>query len=123
MQSPILPVFGLDIEVASGHELEWVCERILPVIDKKTIEQMAHLSRLEISEKQAQDLSQELTKIMNYFEKISAIKTEGVEPLVTPSENESYWREDVVKNEFTSEEIVANAPDKVGSLFKVPPVV
>ncbi|HEY1080210.1 MAG TPA: hypothetical protein VGE46_08930 [Bdellovibrio sp.] len=36
---------------------------------------------------------------------------------------ESFWREDVVKQEFTAEEMTANAPAKAGNLFKVPPVV
>jgi aspartyl-tRNA(Asn)/glutamyl-tRNA(Gln) amidotransferase subunit C len=93
------------------------------MIDRKTIEHIAHLSRLEISESQAQELSEQMTKILGYFEQISKVDTKGVEPLVTPSEIESFWREDEVVKQNSSEEMVANAPERVGNLFKVPPVV
>jgi aspartyl-tRNA(Asn)/glutamyl-tRNA(Gln) amidotransferase subunit C len=93
------------------------------VIDRKTIEHIAHLSRLEISEQQAQQFSEQLSKILEYFEQISKIETQNVEPLVTPAEIEPFWRDDEVVKVYSSDEMVANAPDKVGSLFKVPPVV
>jgi len=93
------------------------------VIDKKTIEHIAKLARLKITEEEAQEYSTQLAKALNHFEQISKINTEGVEPLVTPTEIEPFWREDVVKQEFTAEEMTANAPAKAGNLFKVPPVV
>lgn len=93
------------------------------MIDKKTIEHIAKLARLEISEAEANEYSQQLGKALNHFEQIAKINTNGVEPLVTPTEIEEFWREDVAKQEFTSEEMTANAPSKAGNLFKVPPVV
>lgn len=93
------------------------------MIDLKTIQHIAKLARLSVDEKQAQEYSQQLTKIMDHFQKISGLPTEGVEPLVTPTQIENFWREDVVKKEFTAEEMVKNAPSSQGQLFKVPPVV
>ena len=93
------------------------------MIDKKAIEHIAKLARLHISDTEAQEFSQQLSKALGYFEQISKVNTSGIEPLVTPSEMEVYWREDVVKKELSAEELVANAPEKVGNLFKVPPVV
>lgn len=60
---------------------------------------------------------------MGFFDKISNLPTDGIEPLVTPTEIENFWREDKNENNYTPEEMVANAPSKQGSLFKVPPVV
>lgn len=93
------------------------------MIDKKTIEHIAKLARLQITETEAQEYSQQLAKALNHFEQISKINTEGVEPLITPTEIESFWREDEPRAEFTAEEMTGNAPDKAGNLFKVPPVV
>lgn len=93
------------------------------MIDKKTIEHIAKLSRLHVSESEAQEFSNQLSKALGYFEQISKVDTTGVEPLVTPTQINAFWREDIQKSETTAEEIVANAPDKVGNLFKVPPVV
>ncbi|MGZ3773719.1 MAG: Asp-tRNA(Asn)/Glu-tRNA(Gln) amidotransferase subunit GatC [Pseudobdellovibrionaceae bacterium] len=93
------------------------------MIDKKTIEHIAKLARLHVTEQEAQEYSTQLAKALGHFEQISKINTAGVEPLVTPTEIESFWREDVVAQEFSPEEMTANAPSKAGNLFKVPPVI
>ena len=92
-------------------------------LDLKTIQHIAKLSRLHVDEKQASAYAEQLTKIMGFFDKISAVPTDGVEPLITPTEIEMFWREDQNKNNYTAEEMVSNAPARQGSLFKVPPVV
>lgn len=93
------------------------------MIDKKTIDHIAKLARLEVSEAQAQEYSEQIGKVLKYFEQISTFDTKGFEPLITPAEIETFWREDEVVQENTAEEILANAPDKIGNLFRVPPVV
>lgn len=93
------------------------------MIDKKAIEHIAKLARLQVSDDEAEQFSLQLSKALGYFEQISKVDTKGVEPLITPSEMENFWREDIAKKELTAEELVANAPEKVGNLFKVPPVV
>lgn len=93
------------------------------MIDKKTIEHIAKLARLRVTEAEAQEYSAQLGKALNHFEQISKINTVGIEPMITPTEIEVYWREDVVKQEFSAEEMTENAPAKAGNLFKVPPVV
>ncbi len=93
------------------------------MIDQKTIEHIAKLARLYVSDQEAKAYSQQLSKVLDYFEQISKVKTDGVEPLVTPSDVQSFWRADVAKKELSAEELVANAPQKTGNLFTVPPVV
>jgi aspartyl-tRNA(Asn)/glutamyl-tRNA(Gln) amidotransferase subunit C len=93
------------------------------VIDKKTIEHIAKLARLHITDAEAIEYSEQLGKALNHFEQISRIDTKGIEPLVTPTEIETFWRPDEAKQEFTPEEMTSNAPSKAGNLFKVPPVV
>jgi aspartyl/glutamyl-tRNA(Asn/Gln) amidotransferase, C subunit len=93
------------------------------MIDKKTIEHIAKLARLHVTEQEAIEYSEQLSKALSYFDQINKVDTNGVEPLVTPTEIESFWREDEAKEEFTAEEMTANAPAKAGNLFKVPPVV
>ena len=93
------------------------------MIDKKTIEHIAKLARLKITDTEAEEFSQQLGKALEHFEQINQINTDGVEPLITPTEIETFWREDVVEQKYTAEEMTANAPEKTGHLFKVPPVV
>ncbi len=93
------------------------------MIDKKTIEHIAKLARLHITEAEAAQYSAQLEKVLHNFEQIVKVDTAGIEPLITPTEIEIYWREDEAKAEFTAEEMTVNAPSRAGNLFKVPPVV
>lgn len=93
------------------------------MIDQKTIQQIAKLARLKVTPEEAAIYGDQLTKVLSHFQKISEIDTTGVEPLVTPTEIEFYARQDEVKKENSAEEMVQNAPEKAGNLFKVPPVV
>lgn len=97
------------------------------MIDEKTILHIAKLARLKIDPKEAAYYGEQLSKVLNHFDQISKIDTTNVEPLISPLEidffNDEMFSEDRVENLFTTEEMLANAPDKMGNLFKVPPVV
>ena len=92
-------------------------------MDSETLKKMAHLSRLELTPNESKQLASELGKILDFFNQIEKVDTKGIEPLVTPIEIESYWREDEKKSDVKTEDILANAPSRAGNLFKVPPVV
>ena len=93
------------------------------MIDQKTIEHIAKLARLKVNSEECEQYGQQLAKVLNHFQEIKKIDTKGIQPLVTPTEIEFYSRPDVVSKMYTSEQMVANAPEKAGQLFKVPPVV
>lgn len=91
------------------------------VIDKEQILKIAHLSRLEIADKEASSYSDQLGKALSFFQQIEKIDVTGVPPLISPFEFDMKLREDIKFKEFTAEEILSNAPDRSGNLFKVPP--
>ena len=93
------------------------------MIDQKTIEHIAKLARLRVSPEEAVEYGEQLTKVLNHFQQIAEIDTSCVEPLVTPADIDFYTREDECKHSYTTAEMLANAPEKAGNLFKVPPVV
>lgn len=91
--------------------------------DITEIAQIAKLAKLTLSAEEIEKYSETLGIVINHFTEINAVKTEGVEPLVTPIEMTMLAREDEVMKLITTEEAVAGAKDKQGNLFKVPPVV
>lgn len=93
------------------------------MIDKNDILNISKLARLAITDDEAQKFSEQLGRAVSHFSQIAKLNTEGVTPMVTPTEIESFWREDFVEKNFNAEEMVKNAPAKSGHLFKVPPVV
>lgn len=93
------------------------------MLTKDVVAKIADLAKLQVSEAETREYAEQLTAILGHFEKLSKINTDGVAPLVTPSPIESNVREDVVRPGLGGERAVANAPEKQGHLFKVPPVV
>ncbi len=93
------------------------------MIDQKTIQHIAKLARLKVSPEDASEYGDQLTKVLNHFQQIAQINTEGVEPLVTPSDIDFFTRADESRASLSTDEMLANAPEKAGNLFKVPPVV
>ncbi len=93
------------------------------LFNQETIDKIAKLSRLAVSDQQALAFSQQLAQALKHFEEISTVETGGIEPLITPTQIENWTREDVVDRGLSVEDMMANAPERVGNLFKVPPVV
>lgn len=93
------------------------------MIKKEEVENIARLARLEVTSNKLEEYAKQLSSVMAYFDQIKTVETKGVEPLITPTEIEEFFRKDEVVQDLTPEEILANAPDKIGNLFRVPPVI
>jgi aspartyl-tRNA(Asn)/glutamyl-tRNA(Gln) amidotransferase subunit C len=93
------------------------------MIDRETVRHIADLSRLEISDEMTEKFSTEMSAILNYFGELEKVDTKNVQPLLNPTEIALHVREDMVQGSLEAEATSANAPSKVGHLFKVPPVV
>ncbi len=93
------------------------------MLTQETVLKVAKLARLNISPTEAAEYQKQFDKILSYFQKITETNTQGVEPLISPTQIEVFMREDKVQQEHSAEEILKNAPDAKGNLFKVPPVV
>ncbi len=94
---------------------------------KKDIHQIAKLAKLSLTPQEYEHFKETLDKVFAYFDQISAVDTTGVEPLRSPTgqaaTDPSGLRPDVVQSDCEREEILANAPQRTGQLFTVPPVV
>lgn len=92
-------------------------------IDLEAVKKAGKLARIELSEEEAKQFQQQISAALNSFDKINEIDIEGVEPLVSPLEQPIQSRKDEVENHSEIEDILENAPDVQGNLFRVPPVV
>lgn len=92
-------------------------------IDKKTVEKMAHLARLELSEQESVKMVDDLSKILNWMDQLKELDTSNVLPLTHMSEEVNVFREDVVKNELSREKGLKNAPSQDREYFQVPKVI
>lgn len=96
------------------------------MITEDEVVRVAYLARLSLNEKEISAMAEQLSFVLKHFEQVAKVETKGVEPLVTPTPIEAHWRQDqVVQQEVWqgAESAMANAPETMGNLFKVPPVV
>lgn len=92
-------------------------------IDRPLLDKIAHLSRLEFDEKDAEKMMSDMTAIVNWVEKLNEVDTEGVEPLTTMSLETNILREDEVKEHLSHERALRNAPGHDNDYFRVPKVL
>jgi aspartyl-tRNA(Asn)/glutamyl-tRNA(Gln) amidotransferase subunit C len=92
-------------------------------IDRELLDKIAHLSRLEFEEKDAEKMMSDMTAIVNWVEKLKEVNTDGVEPLTTMSYEINVLREDEVKPHLPHDEALKNAPKKDEDYFRVPKVL
>lgn len=89
---------------------------------QETVEKVSQLARLKLSEAELAAIREQLSAVLENFQSLSHVDTIGVRPLFTPTDIEQILRPDVAE-QFDSEKLLSNAPEKSGRLFKVPPVV
>ena len=92
-------------------------------IDKETVDKIAHLARLELTEEEKERSITELSEILSFMAKLNELDTTGVEPLIYMNEAVNVLRADEVIQEMTREEALLNAPLKTTEYFKVTKVI
>ena len=92
-------------------------------LTREDIEGVAHLSRLELSDDEKDELTGHINRLLENFEKLQELDTDEVEPTshVIPVFN--VFRKDESRPSLPPEDVVANAPQKSRDCFVVPRVV
>jgi aspartyl-tRNA(Asn)/glutamyl-tRNA(Gln) amidotransferase subunit C len=92
-------------------------------IDIKTVDEIAHLARLEFNNEAKGEILNDMNRMLAFVDKLNELNTDHVEPLIYMTEERSVLREDEVKQTLTQEEALKNAPKKDSDYFKVPKVI
>ena len=96
----------------------------MKAIDKKTVQHVAHLSRLEFDESQLALYSTQLASILAYIDKLNEVDTSSTQPTSHPlAVLKNVFRKDILKPSILPEEALTNAPAKDGGFFVVPPII
>jgi aspartyl-tRNA(Asn)/glutamyl-tRNA(Gln) amidotransferase subunit C len=92
-------------------------------IDKKTIEYVAHLARIELKPKELERLSGQLKDILGFIDKLNSLDIKNVNPTshILPLNN--ILREDEVSESLSPERALENAPCRKANFFVVPKII
>jgi aspartyl-tRNA(Asn)/glutamyl-tRNA(Gln) amidotransferase subunit C len=91
-------------------------------LSKETVEKVSRLARLKLTEEELAAVAKQLSVVLENFEQIAQVNTDGILPLLTPTDMPFAPREDVVEAS-ESDKMLSNAPEKSGRVLKIAPVV
>ena len=92
-------------------------------VDKKLVDKVAGLAKLEFDEAAKEKMVSDMNKMISFIDKLKEIDTQSIEPLVYMSEETNVLRADDVGEHSSKDNALKNAPEKDSDYFKVPKVL
>jgi len=92
-------------------------------IDQAQVRKVARLSRLELTDAEVEEFTDQLSAILDYVEKMNELDTDNVQSLAHCLPVSNIFRQDCVKQSLGTERTLANAPQRDGEFFKVPKIL
>ena len=93
--------------------------------DRQTLEYLKKLCRIDCDEAEEADILKSLKRVLEYVKQLDEVSTDQVKTcnyvLNGMAKNKS--REDVPQNLMSREQFLANAPDQIAGMIRVPPVM
>jgi len=92
-------------------------------ISREDIEHIAMLARLSLTEEEKELFGVQLSRILDYMEKLNELDTENVEPTSHVLCLSNVTREDTLKDSIPREDALVNAPDRTEKFYRVPKII
>lgn len=93
------------------------------MITRDDVEHVARLARLELGDAEIERMREQLNAILGYIDKLRELDVTNVEPTSHAVPLVNVMREDEVVPCLPQDQMLANAPDRVGELFRVPRII
>jgi len=87
------------------------------------IEYAAALSKIELSKEEKAEYSRQLTRILEYVNKLKELNTECIDPACNVLCMTGTMREDKAGSSLNREDLLMNAPDSRDGFIKVPKII
>ncbi len=88
-------------------------------LSPEQVRHIARLARLGIEDGEVDRFAGQLSEILDYFERLRQVDTEGVPPTAHTLPIHNVFRDDVPAPSMDPEETLANAPQREDDLFRV----
>jgi aspartyl-tRNA(Asn)/glutamyl-tRNA(Gln) amidotransferase subunit C len=95
----------------------------MATLSRRDVEHVAHLARLGLNEAELSLLEGQLNHILDQYGILAQLDTDHIAPTAQTIEVENILREDEVRPSLDRDDILANAPEKRGDYFVVPPIL
>jgi aspartyl-tRNA(Asn)/glutamyl-tRNA(Gln) amidotransferase subunit C len=88
-------------------------------LSREEVLHIARLARVALTEAEITRMSEQLSNLLEHFEVLQQVNTEGVPPTAQSVALQSVMRDDVVAPSLSPEEVLANAPRREDDCFRV----
>lgn len=92
-------------------------------VSKEEVLHIASLARLNITEKELEKYTTDLSNIVDYANELESINVEGIKPTAHILDIKNVFRKDNVGDSHSREDILQNAKTKAAGCITVPKVV
>ncbi|MEM9805691.1 MAG: Asp-tRNA(Asn)/Glu-tRNA(Gln) amidotransferase subunit GatC [Cyanobacteria bacterium P01_D01_bin.56] len=93
------------------------------MIDLEQVRKVALLARLDLTEAEEQQFTEQLSGILDYVQQLDELNTEDIEPTTRAIELSNITRQDELDTFADRESILDNAPEREDDFFKVPKIL
>jgi aspartyl-tRNA(Asn)/glutamyl-tRNA(Gln) amidotransferase subunit C len=90
-------------------------------ISPDEVRHVARLARLQLTDEELARFGEQLSAILDAVGKVSELDLSDVPPTAHPLDLVNVWAEDEPRPSLPVEDALANAPDRDGTFFRVPP--
>lgn len=92
-------------------------------LSKKQVEHIARLARIELTEKEKEKYSKELSSILDFVEELNKVDTAGIKPTAQITGLKNVKRMDKVEPFDKPEKLIESAPARRNRFVKVKAVI
>ena len=92
-------------------------------LSREQVLHIAELAKLGLTEEETEKYAEQLSAILAYAEMLNRLDTDPIPPTAQVIALNNVTRSDVVWPSLAPEEVLANAPRRQGSYFKVKPIL
>lgn len=92
-------------------------------LTREEVQRIAVLARLRLTPEEEASLTEDLDAILGYMKKLNQVITDGVQPFGQTSDHVNVFRDDRVTNRPNADALLANAPERDATFFKVPKII
>jgi aspartyl-tRNA(Asn)/glutamyl-tRNA(Gln) amidotransferase subunit C len=91
-------------------------------LTREEVAKVALLGRLKLSADEIEQMTDQLSRVLEYVDILNEVDTDDVEPMAHAIELRDVFREDIPVASLTREQALANAPETDGRYFEVPQI-
>ncbi|MFA5628690.1 MAG: Asp-tRNA(Asn)/Glu-tRNA(Gln) amidotransferase subunit GatC [Dehalococcoidales bacterium] len=88
-------------------------------LSSEQVAAIATLSRINLDKAETEKTRAYLSEMLDSFEKLEAVNTNGIPPTIQPSTLMDVLKEDAIKPSMSQEDVFNNAPKSDNGYFKV----